>query len=286
MKSATMFWPGSESKIFGKRPNYYRKYDGEVTTESRVDQILMWLDMTVDKRPHFISMYMSLVDDAGHLFGPESKELNEALQEVDLGIGRLIKGLKRRGIDDSVNLLIVSDHGMVEIPDKDRFHIYLDELIPKMKERLQWVDYGPMASIIPVPGEGDSIFSELKEAQMRGHPFMVFKRDELPPEFHYKGNVRIAPIILIAKKGYVIDFRGGEWVPRGAHGYDPNLPEMQAILIATGPNFRDPKHSAARRINRALKGISNLDVYPLMMHLLKLIPAPNNGTMSLVNLIE
>ena len=31
--------------------------------------------------------------------------------------------------------------------------------------------------------EEDSIISELRDAQMRGHPFMVFRRDELPSEF-------------------------------------------------------------------------------------------------------
>lgn len=286
MKSATMFWPGSESKIFGKRPNYYRKYNDKVSTGSRVDQILKWLDLPKDKKPDFISMYMSVVDDTGHLYGPESKEVNDSLVEVDSGIGKLMAGLKGRGIEDSVNLIIVSDHGMVEIKKDDNFHIYLDDLIPRMNDRLQWVDFGPMASIIPLPNEEESIFSELKEAQMHGHPFMVYKRNEIPTEFHYNENVRIAPIIVMAKKGYVFDYRGGKWAPRGAHGYDPNLSEMQALLIAIGPQFRNNHHSAGRHINRPIKGISNLDVYPLMMHLLKLTPAPNNGTMALVNLIE
>ncbi len=286
MKSATMFWPGSESSIKGERPTYYREYDGQVSTESRVNQVLKWLAMSEEKRPHFISMYMSLVDDAGHMSGPDSDELNAALLEVDLGIGKLVDGLRELGIAKSVNLLIVSDHGMVEIPDNERFHIYLDDLIPELKDRVQWVDYGPMASVIPLSGEEDSIYSELRSAQMRGIPFMVFKRDELPAEYHYNASSRIAPIILMAKKGYVIDFRGGDWVPRGAHGYDPSLPEMQALLIASGPEFRDPRYSAGRRINHSLKGISNLDVYPLMMHLLKITPAPNNGTMALVNLIK
>ena len=286
MRSATMFWPGSESSIKGKRPTYYRTYDGNVPTDSRVDQVLEWLDMPEGERPHFISMYMSFVDDAGHMFGPDSEEVNAALIEVDLGIGRLIDGFKKRGIENIVNLLVVSDHGMVEIPDDERFHIYLDDLIPEMKNRLQWVDYGPMASLIPLPNEEDSILSELRSAKMRGVPFMVYKRDELPSDYHYHDCSRIAPIILVAKKGYVIDFRGGDWVPRGAHGYDPSLPEMQALLIASGPDFRDIRHVSGRRINHSVKGVSNLDVYPLMMHLLKITPAPNNGTMSLVNLIK
>jgi predicted AlkP superfamily pyrophosphatase or phosphodiesterase len=286
LKSATMFWPGSESSILGRRPNYYKTYDGSVSTNERADQVLKWLDLPEEEKPKFISMYLSLVDEAGHMFGPDSKELNRALIEADSGIERLLIGLKERGIDDIVNLIIVSDHGMIEIKHGERYHIYLDDIISDMKERLQWVDYGPMASIIPMPGEDDSIISELRNAQMHGIPFMVFKRDELPSEYHYAKSDRIAPIILVAKKGYVIDFRGGDWVPRGAHGYDPNLPEMQALLIATGPQFRDPKHSAGRRINRAIKGVSNLDVYPLMMNLLKITPSPNNGTLALVNMIK
>ena len=286
LKSATMFWPGSESSILGRRPNYYKTYDGNVSTKERIDQVLKWLDLPEEKKPKFISMYLSLVDDAGHMFGPDSEESNTALREVDLGIERLLTGLKERGIEDLVNLVIVSDHGMVEIKDEERYHIYLDDLIPDMKERLQWVDYGPMASIIPVAGEEDSIISELRSAQMHSIPYMIYKREELPLEYHYSKSDRIAPIILVAKKGYVIDFRGGDWVPRGAHGYDPNLPEMQALLIAAGPKFRDPKYSAGRRINRAIKGVSNLDVYPLMMNLLKISPSPNNGTLTLVNMIK
>jgi predicted AlkP superfamily pyrophosphatase or phosphodiesterase len=288
MRSATMFWPGSESYIFGKRPNYVREYDEEVSTESRIEQVLKWLDLPKEKRPSFISMYMSVVDDAGHLFGPESNELKLALRNVDDGIGLLVKELHEREIFDKVNLMVVSDHGMVEIKNEESYHIYLDDMIPFMKDRLQWVDYGPMASIIPLKGEEKSVYEDLKRAQISGIPFEVYYKNDLPKEFQYSHSERIAPIILIAKNGWIIDYRGGNWVPRGAHGYDPKLPEMQALFIAVGPDFRTGKHVAGRIRNaHPLKGITNLDVYPLMMHLLKIpTPPPNNGTMALVNLIK
>jgi predicted AlkP superfamily pyrophosphatase or phosphodiesterase len=44
MKSATMFWPGSESRILGRGPNYYAEYNENVPTEARVDQVLKWLE--------------------------------------------------------------------------------------------------------------------------------------------------------------------------------------------------------------------------------------------------
>ena len=40
-------------------------------------------------------------------------QVNETLTKVDNSIGRLVKGLKERGIYDCVNLIVVSDHGKI-----------------------------------------------------------------------------------------------------------------------------------------------------------------------------
>ena len=56
---------------------------------------------------------------------------------------------------------------------------------------------------------------------------------------------------------------------RGSHGYDPSLPSMQATFIAHGPAFRR---------GTRLPAFDNVDVYPLLMRLLGLTPAPNDGS--------
>ena len=55
---------------------------------------------------------------------------------------------------------------------------------------------------------------------------------------------------------------------RGSHGYDPDLPQMRASFIASGPAFRE-------RVE--LPVFDNVDVYPLLMRLLDLPAEPNDG---------
>ena len=54
----------------------------------------------------------------------------------------------------------------------------------------------------------------------------------------------------------------------GEHGYDNADPRMQALFVAEGPAFRNGANVPA---------FPNVDVYPLMAHLLHVPAAPNDG---------
>src|SRR3981189_2018069 len=110
MRSACLFWPGSEAEIQGKRPSYYLHFDDKFPDEQRVQQILAWLRLPPELRPHFITLYYSNVDHAGHEFGPGAPETGEAVRHVDEMIGILYEGIARLGL--SVDLIVVADHGM------------------------------------------------------------------------------------------------------------------------------------------------------------------------------
>src|SRR3984885_6276716 len=75
MRSACLFWPGSEAEIQGKRPSYYLKYDDNLDDEKRVDQVVAWPKLPAALRPHFIPLSYSNVDHAGHGYGPDSEEV-------------------------------------------------------------------------------------------------------------------------------------------------------------------------------------------------------------------
>ena len=62
MKSASYFWVGSEAPVAGSFPDYYYIYDGSVSNEARIDEVVRWLNLPEEDRPHFISLYFSLVD--------------------------------------------------------------------------------------------------------------------------------------------------------------------------------------------------------------------------------
>ena len=50
LKTATFFWPGSDQKIRGMRPNYWKKYDGKITFEERIEQCLTWLEQGLQQK--------------------------------------------------------------------------------------------------------------------------------------------------------------------------------------------------------------------------------------------
>ena len=57
------------------------------------------------------------------------------------------------------------------------------------------------------------------------------------------------------------------------HGYDNSLPSQRAFFRAFGPSFKT---------NYRMKGFSQLDIYPLMCHLLGIEPRDNNGSLAAV----
>jgi len=76
------------------------------TDQSRLDGVLKALDEPYD----FYPTYISEIDGVGHVYGPHSVEMREALGRVD----RQIKGFyeTQAVIDNSATLVICGDHGM------------------------------------------------------------------------------------------------------------------------------------------------------------------------------
>ena len=69
MRTACLFWPGSEAEIAGYRPTYYLHFDDKTDEHARIKLVADWLKLPAADRPHFITLYYSDVDHAGHEFG-------------------------------------------------------------------------------------------------------------------------------------------------------------------------------------------------------------------------
>jgi len=229
LRAATMFWPGSEVAIQGRRPSDWMRFDLNVTNVQRVNTLLDWLRRPASIRPAFTTVYFDTVDTAGHRFGPGSAEVNAALAEVDARIGELVDGTAKLGV--AVNWVIVADHGM-RATDEARV-IQLDDLIDRASTVV--VEAGPYAAIEPAAGTDNRV----AEALLKPHPHMTCARKEdLPERLHYGKNPRVAAIICIAEAGWTILSGPAPYsVTGGAHGYDNADPEMLALFIASGPAF-------------------------------------------------
>ena len=268
-RTAPLFWPGSEAPINGVRPSYALPFDGEMPDTARVRRLLQWLDLPLERRPTFLTLYSSAVDDAGHEYGPDAPETNGAIAQVDSLVGLLTAELVRHGRVRNMNLVIVSDHGMAST-GLDRV-IRLDDYVSA--EAMQVDEMSTLLTAWPVAGLEDSVYRGLKRAPH----LAVYRRAELPPRFHLGGSARVAPIVAIADEGWTIAQRtAGNPPPTiilGNHGFDDTLPSMGAIFIAHGPAFR-------RGI--AVPPFRNIHLYPLLAEVLGITPAPNDGSLDSV----
>lgn len=264
-RAATMFWPGSEAEIHGLRPWQWRPYDENVTGSQRVAQVLAWLAQPASARPRFVTLYFDEVDHASHSHGPDSAEARAARQQVDGELRQLFDGLRRQQLWASTNLVIVSDHGFASVPAD---HVVaMDRIVPR--ELAEAVTAGQVLGFRPQPGKTEE--AEKRLLGQHDH-YACWRKQALPPAWHYGSNPRIPPIVCQMDDGWDARWASRSGAPnaatRGSHGFDPLLPSMRASFIAAGPAF-------ARGVR--LPVFDNVDVYPLLMRLLELPAEPNDG---------
>ncbi len=266
LRTATMFWPGSEADIHGRHPDYWQPYDGKLTPEQRVDRVLAWLDLPADQRPSFLTLYFDAVDHAGHDHGPDSPEVDQALRDTDAALARLVAGLKQRGLFDRINLIVLADHGMASVPRANS--VLIDQRIPL--DEVQVVSLGVLAGFNPKPGHDFAAIERTLE-QPQQH-MRCWDKTRIPARFRYGSNPRVPQLICLADTGWRItttaQLASGRHLSLGEHGYDNADPLMRALFVAHGPAFR-----AGLRVPE----FPNVDVYPLMTHLLGLPAAANDG---------
>jgi predicted AlkP superfamily pyrophosphatase or phosphodiesterase len=269
LRAATMFWPGSDIPIHGTLPDHYVPYDKTIPPDRRTDTVLGWLDLPADQRPAFVTLYFDQVDGAGHAGGPDSPGVNQALRLVDAAIGRLVAGLRQRGLFDQANLIVLADHGM-EGNSPDRV-IYLDDLVDPTTVHIEAA--GVMTGLRAEPGHEAAVEQALLKP--RAH-MRCWRKGDIPPRLRYGANPRVPALICLAEPGWAIwthqavaNMKGG--FVYGMHGYDTADPLMGALFLAEGPAFRQGAVHAT---------FDNVDVYPLLTHLLAIRPEPNDARFS------
>lgn len=78
---------------------------------------------------------------------------------------------------------------------------------------------------------------------------------------------------MLADSAWTIVQNPARRVPKGAHGFDADNPNMHAIFYASGPVFKQGYQAG---------GFNNIDLYLLIARLLNLRPAAVDGTIDKV----
>lgn len=263
MVAASYFWVGSEAAVQGLRPTVWKAYDGSVPNEARVDSVLAWLSLPAERRPHLFTLYMSDVDGAGHDFGPQSREVARAVEEVDAAVGRLLDGLEAIPHGDRVHVVVVSDHGMARWEP--------DDVVRVDTERWEGILFETLGAYGRLFVDGDAAraarVADSLEAVLPG--VEVYLVAGAPERLHLGRSPRVGDILLLPEVGVLLRPEGVDaGAGGGSHGWDPRHPEMHGIFLATGPLIRP---------GLRLRAFEAVHLYPFMTAILGLDPARVDG---------
>ncbi len=269
VRAGTVFWPGSEVDR-PNRPTHWMPYDDDLSYPARIDTALAWLDRPASERPRLITLYFSAVDSQGHRHGPDSREVAEAISEVDDALARLVVGLDARGGAERASLIIVSDHGMVAV-DRSRV-VVLDEAVDLESVDVDW---GEPVGIWPNNEEDTEAIAARIDALDH---VRAYRREDTPARLRYRDNGRIPPIVLIADDGWTVTSQSyldsrDDRPSGGSHGFDNAYASMAGLFIAHGPHF-------GRGVT--VDSLSAVDVYGIVARALGVDPSPNEGDTSAV----
>jgi len=266
MRTACLFWPGSEAEIAGERPTDYVKFDNQVDEMARIERVKAWLEEPEAERPHFITLYFSDVDHAGHVYGPDAVQTKAAVGRVDTLIGNLRIALDSLKLP--IDLVVVSDHGMAKVQGP---WVTLDKFADLTGfETADAFLYGKTDE------DRARVYNQLKKASEK---FQVYRRKDVPAGLHYNENPREGDPVIVATGPYAIRAHGPtgdrpDSEPVGQHGFDPHtMPDMKASFFAAGPDIVAGKTVAP---------FENVNLYPWIAHILGLTPPKSDGSLNIL----
>lgn len=262
IRSAALFWVGSEAPVHGIQPSLWKKYDQSLPFEQRIDTVIHWLSLPEEVRPHLLMWYFHEPDAIGHDYGPRSPEVYREVEYLDSLLGVFLAKLSQLPHAGEINLIVTSDHGMGPINKEDVVYLY-DYLKKEWIEREE--GGSPNFCLKAVPAFYDSVWNAL--AQMPH--IQAWKHGQVPARLNYGTHPRTLDFIIVADSGWQITTGQRISYSNGAHGYDIANTDMHAIFYAMGPAFlKDPDYPS----------FSNTDLYILIASILGMEPAPTDGS--------
>ena len=275
VKCASIYWVGSDIPIKDTYPTYYRRWDDEPhwTFSERCDEIVRLMSLPEKERPRLVMGYFDEPDHMGHVFGPMSPETKEMCEEMDGLVHNLYLRLMALPYADKINFIVAGDHGMTPI-SKDRAVCATDYISMDWVER--FVGDTP-TSIWVKEGYVDSVYNHLSGVEH----IRVWKKGEVPEYLNYGTSNRLGEIIVCPDLGWQFGLRGAR--NGGNHGFDCKEPDMMVAFRAIGPDFKE--NYDAPYTEGEQSSFRNIDLYPLLCHLLGIKPAPVDGKLERIQKI-
>lgn len=256
MLSAAYYFVGTEAPIQNIRPTYWYRFNDKVDIDFRIDKVVQWLQLPEAVRPHLITFYLSNVDHAGHMYGPETPQTEAAVHFVDNAIGKMVAKVDKLNLP--VNYIFVSDHGMTAVDTATRLNL------SSGIDTTKFIVRGGGATLQLYAKDTSFTMNEYDVLKKDTVDYTTYLRNDIPAKWHYSAKDdrfgRIGDIFIAPKLPKVFSW-GDRRINPGAHGFDPALKDMHAVFYAWGPAFKKEKKIAS---------FENVNVYPLMCRILGL----------------
>lgn len=262
VKTGSFFWVGSDAKIKGYRPSYWKNSNIGFSNTQKVDTIVSWLQKPYKKRPKLITWSIKDVYEVSSKSGSESDEVKNTIATIDSLVGYFMKQTNSLNIKDSINFIIVSNHGMADVNTQKT--VYINNLLNK-----NWVDTvlaeNQFLLVYPEKKCTDSILNSL----IKTEGIKAWAKKDIPNRFFLKNSVRVPEIVVVANKGWNICVNTENIsINKGTSGYDNIISDMNGVFYAIGPNFKKDYKS---------EQLYNTDIYNLLARILEIKAAPNDG---------
>lgn len=258
MVSAAYFFVGTEADVQGVRPTYWKPFNGNVDGEERVDQVLDWLALPDEQRPHLITLYFEDVDEASHEYGISSPAMINAVALVDGLIGRLLDGLAELPVGEEVYVLVASDHGQSHFRSNQPSFV-LDEFLDLTGIRT--VDHGAFVALYFDKPDRDRALAICDIINQRWRHGQAVVPGEAPGSWRVESGSAFADVLVVADPKSKVTTTAGRRFKVSSHGWSPDFRDMHGFFLASGPGL--PK-------GRRIDSISVVDVYPLLLEILEL----------------
>jgi predicted AlkP superfamily pyrophosphatase or phosphodiesterase len=211
------------------------------------------LDILHTRKPRFMTIHLSALDEEEHAHGPFSAEANAELEVLDADLAQLFTAA--RANDPDAVAMVVSDHGFTRITHRVNLlpafiHAGLVDTASDPQTHAAsiaswkaqpWIAGGIVAIMLHEPVAADTgqqvraLLQSLKADERNGIDAILEGAS-----IEQRGGFAGASFLLVMKLGYTAAAEPtGEIVTElhgtpGSHGFSPEFPEMRAAFFAAG----------------------------------------------------
>jgi predicted AlkP superfamily pyrophosphatase or phosphodiesterase len=230
-------------------------------------------------KPKLTCLHLMSVDALQHATGRNTPEAYWAINDSDNRVRQIVEAVEAAGLTEKTTFVVASDHGFITYKKQIQPNVLFKKeglvkaaLGNKVTERRVWCHAQGVAFIYVLDQENRAaLLKDLtpKLAAMEGVEEVIEEKDFAKYGLETADkDPRMPDLILSPKDGYLFSGNaGGEELvvpveaPKGAHGYSPANPLMDATFVISGAGVKK---------GVTIDRMANIDVAPTMAKLLGL----------------